>query len=145
MFLHISPSVTHLPAFGSSSHICLKHQWVLGKPAGRETLFIKQSYSMPTHWHLSLCISRSFFLSGIMNMHAVGSVPPERKGTCVCVCVCDHVCTEAYVCISGDLGCWSWMSVKRFASFFFYIALMCAQEQTLLCFMTNWVFIKELI
>lgn len=71
-------------------------------------------------------------------MHAVGSVPPERKGACVCVCVCVHVCTEAYVCISGDLGCWSWMSVKRFASFFNKVH-MCVQEQTLLCFMTNCV------
>lgn len=121
----------------------LKHQWVLGKPAGREMLFIKQSYSMPTHWHLSLCISRSFFLSCIMNMHAVGSVPPERKGTCARGCVCVYVwsCMHWSICVY----LWrSWLlemdvSEKICFCFLFYGTCVCVQEQTLLCFMTNWV------
>ncbi len=44
-----------------------------------------------------------------MNMHAVGSVPPERKGTCarLCACVCVCVCLIMYalkqMCISLEI------------------------------------------
>jgi len=70
-----------------------------------------------------------------MNIHAVGSVPPEsvRAWLCMCVCVCDHVCTEAYL--------WrSWLlemdvSEKICFCFLFYSTYVCVQEQTLLCFM----------
>ncbi len=60
---------------------------------------------------------------------------------CVCVCVSNHVCTEANVYISGDLCCWSWMSVKLFALVSCFIVLVSALKQTLLCLVTNWVFI----